>query len=262
VNAPSQRTLLPHEHGAYGQLIMPLLTALAIGRPGVSSLALAAAAILGFIAHEPLLVVVGQRGLRAREQDRGRARRLLVLLGALTLACGALGLALAPAAARWAALFPLLLAAGVALLVVKKLEKTAAGEIVVAMALSSAGLAVALAGGAPLSWAVAAWITWILAFAAATLAVQVVLVRARSRGERDPGPLAAVTTIAIVALAFSLAARAALPWAAPLALAPVAGMSLALSLFRISPRRLREIGWAMVGASVLTMLLLVVGLRA
>ncbi len=53
---------------------MPLLTALAIGRPGISPLALTAAAVLGFVAHEPLLVAVGHRGRRAREQDGRRAR--------------------------------------------------------------------------------------------------------------------------------------------------------------------------------------------
>ncbi len=261
MNTPPPRTLVPQEHGAYGQLIMPLLTALAIGRPGIASLALTAATVLVFVAHEPLLVVVGQRGRRAHQQDGARAARRLAWLGGFALACGALGIALAPPAARWAALLPPLLGAAVAVLVVKKLEKTAAGEVLVATALSSCGLSVALAGGAPVSWALATWITWILAFASATLAVQVVLVRARSKGERDPGPLAAAATVAIVALALGLARRAALPWAAALALAPVAAMSLALSLFHVSPRRLRQIGWAMVGASILTMVVLVVGLR-
>jgi hypothetical protein len=98
VETAPQRTLVPREHGAYGQLAMPLLTALAIGRPGISALALTAAVVLAFVAHEPLLVAVGQRGPRALELDGARARRRLVWLGALVLACGALGLALAPPA--------------------------------------------------------------------------------------------------------------------------------------------------------------------
>ncbi len=256
-----RRTLVPHEHGAYGQLAMPLVTGLALGRPGVASFALAAAAVLGFVAHEPLLVALGQRGRRAREVDGARARRLLAWLLAATAALGAVGLALAPSAARWAALVPPALGAGVAALAWRRLEKTVGGEILVAAALSSCSLPVALAGGAPLAWAVSAWVTWVLAFSAATLAVQVLLVRARSKGERDPGTLAAGGTVVLLAAAFGAAATGRLPPASPLALLPMAALTLALSLLHVSPRRLREVGWAMVGASALTMVVLVAGLR-
>jgi hypothetical protein len=75
------RTLVPHEHGAYGQLAMPLLTALALGRPGAASLLLTYAIVVAFVAHESLLVVLGQRGKRALEADAPRARRVLAILG-------------------------------------------------------------------------------------------------------------------------------------------------------------------------------------
>jgi len=255
------RTLVPHEHGAYGQLAMPLLTALAIGRPTLGSIALTAAIVTAFVGHESLLVALGQRGKRALELDGRRARRLLVRLGALAAACAAVGVALAPSAARLALVLPVALAAVVAWLVVRRLEKTTVGEIVVAAALSSGGLAVALAGGVPLSWALACWMTWVLAFAAATLAVQVVLVRARSKGRRDPGAVHAALAAALVGVAFAAAWWWEFPAAAPIALVPTALLSVTVCLARFSPRRLRELGWAMVGSSVLTMVILVVGLR-
>jgi len=257
---PPTRTLIPHEHGAYGQLIMPLLTALAIGRPRLASAALTVALVAAFVAHESLLVVLGQRGKRALEADAPRARRLLALLGGLALLSGALGVAAAPQVARWALLLPAMLAVAVAWLVLRRLEKTVAGELLVGAALSSGGLAVALAGGAPLAWAIACWVTWVLAFAAATLAVHVVLERARSKGRRDPGLAHAAAAAALLAGAFA-ASRAGLSFAAPVALLPTALLSVAVCLARFSPRRLRELGWAMVGSSVLTMVLLVVGLR-
>jgi len=99
VSAPGERSLLPQEHGAYGQLAMPLLTGLALGRPTPAGLTLAAAAVLGFVAHEPLLVALGRRGRRALDEDGGRARRLLVRLGTLSLVLGAVGVALSPPAA-------------------------------------------------------------------------------------------------------------------------------------------------------------------
>ena len=146
--AAKRRSMLPHEHGAWGQLAMPLLTALAIGRPGAASLLLTTAVVLAFVAHEPLLVLLGQRGQRARKEDGPRAGRWLGALAALAAVTGLLGIAVAPAAARLALLLPAALAALVGWLVSRKLEKTVAGEIAVAAALASAGYAVALAGGA------------------------------------------------------------------------------------------------------------------
>ena len=44
----------PREHGAYVQLLAPLLAALVAGRPTVAAGAWCVAAIAGFLAHEPL----------------------------------------------------------------------------------------------------------------------------------------------------------------------------------------------------------------
>jgi hypothetical protein len=38
-------------------------------------------------------------------------------------------------------------------------------------------------------------------------------------------------------------------------------ISMAVCLARVSPRRLRPLGWALVGSSVVTLAVLVVGLR-
>jgi hypothetical protein len=255
-----RRSLLPHEHGAWGQLAMPLLTALAIGRPSAAALLLTVASLLAFVAHEPLLVLLGQRGRRARDEDGARARQWLLVLGGLAAANGGAGILLASPAARLALLLPVALAAVVAALVVKRLEKTAAGEIVVAAALASAGWAVALAGGAAPSAALASLLAWILAFAAATLAVQVILVRVRSKGARDPGRRNA-TFAALLAVGGVALAAAGLPRVLPLAIAPTVAFSIAVCLARVSPKRLRELGWALVGSSVVTLVILVAGLR-
>ena len=259
--AAPTRTLVPHEHGAYGQLLMPLVTALAVTRLTAPALWLALALVLAFLAHESLLVVVGQRGKRALETDGPRAARLLGWLGGAAVASAAVGLAFAPAAARWAFLASAALGVAVGWLVLRRLEKTLGGEVLVAAALASGGLTVALAGGAAVTVAVACWVTWVLAFGAATLAVQVVLVRARSKGQRDPGPAHAAVAIALLACAFAAVPLLGFPRAAAVALVPTGGLSVAVCLAHFSPKRLRELGWAMVGSSVLTMIILVVGLR-
>jgi hypothetical protein len=251
---------VPHEHGAWGQLAMPLLTALAIGRPTVAALLLTAAVVLAFVAHEPLLVLLGHRGARAKAESGARARRWLAVLGALAAAAGAAGIVLAPGAARIALLLPAALAAAVAWLVLRRLEKTITGEIVVAAALASAGYAVALASEVAPDAALAALLAWILAFAAATLAVQVILVRVRSKGAEDPGPRHAVLA-ALLAVAAAALSWAGLPKALALATAPTAIFSIVVCLARFSPKRLRELGWALVGASTVTLAILVAGLR-
>jgi hypothetical protein len=254
------RPLIPHEHGAWGQLVMPLAAALAIGRPGLAAGLVAAGLVLAFVAHEPLLVLLGHRGARVRAEDGPRARRWLAGLGAGAALCGGVGLALAPAAARWAALVPLALAGAVAVLVRARREKTVLGEAAVAAALASAAGVAALAAGAAPRAALAATLAWILAFAAATLGVHVILARARSRGARDPGPAHAAGVAALGALAVGLH-LAGLPAALPLAAAPAMLVAAAACLARISPRRLRPLGWALVGASAVALLVLVIGLR-
>jgi hypothetical protein len=259
--APARRSLFPQEHGAYGQLFAPLLTALAIGRPSLSAAALALSAALGFFAYEPARVALGQRGSRVREEHGRRAGWLLLFLAAGAALSGAMGLALAPPVARWAALPALALAGGAALVVHRRLEMTMPGEVAIAVALSSIGLPVALAGGAPLSHALACWAIWAAAFVSAVVAVQVLLWRTRARGGRSPGPLAAAVPLGIAVAAWLLAARGTLPWAGPVALAPMTALSLALCLLPIAAQRLRQVGWTIMAASLATMLLLVLGLR-
>ncbi len=252
---------MPREHGAYGQLAMPLLGGLAVGRPGAPALALVLAFVLAFAAHEPLLVVLGQRGKRMRSQEGARAARLLAALVAAIALSGGLGIALAPPAARAA----LALASGLGVVVTamawRKLEKTTAGEILVATTFAACGAVVALAGGAPLQRASALFVIWVLAFTSAIIAVRSLLLFIKTKGERDRRQLAAAFVVALLALAFAASARAVLPPAAAVAFAPMAIASFVVCVVRVPPRRLRTVGWAIVGSSALTLALLVAGLR-
>jgi hypothetical protein len=254
-------SLLPREHGAWGQLAMPLATGLALGRPGAGALLLACGVVLAFLAHEPLLVVLGQRGRRVRDEVGALAARRLLRLGLAAVAAGTLGLALAPPAARLAALAPAALALAVAPLVAWRLEHTAAGEILVAAALSAAGVPVALAGGAPAGWAWATAVTWLASFAAATLPIHAALLWARTKGARELRPLAAAGAGAIAAAAVAAGAAGALPWPAALGVLPTALAAATAALLRVPPQRFTAVGWSLVGASVATLLVLVVGFR-
>ncbi len=80
--------LLPREHGAYAELGFPLLSGLVLGSPGAASWLFVAAAILLFLANEPLVILLGVRGRRAREEMGPAARRLVLGLGGLGAAAG------------------------------------------------------------------------------------------------------------------------------------------------------------------------------
>ncbi len=258
--ATARRNLLPHEHGAYGQIAMPLACGLALGRPGPAAFLLAAGAFAGFLAYEPLLVATGRRGRRARDEDGARAVRLAFrLAAAATLLAGA-GLFLSPPAARLAAVVPPLLAAVVALLVRLELERTVAGEVAVAVALSSAGFPVAVAAGATVAAAAAAWVAWILGFAATTLAVEVVLARARAPA-RDPGLPAMGAVLLLQGIAVALSALRIAPWTVPAAVAPLALSSLTVIGLRVPASRLRRVGWGALTGSVVALVVLLAGLR-
>jgi len=255
-----RRALVPHEHGAWGQMVLPLASGLALGRFTAATLLLALSVVLLFVAHEPFLVSLGHRGRRLELEEGDRAVRWAAALAALAAAAGAAGLWLAPPAARPWALPPLALAGAVAWLSWRRSEKTVAGEIAVASALASAAAMVARAGLAQGAAALAVALAWIISFAAATLAVHAVLKRARMKGARDPGarPAAGVALLGAAAIGLALAG---LPRTLPLAVSPTVLLSAGVCLAPVSARRLRPLGWALVGSSLLTLAVLWAGLR-
>jgi hypothetical protein len=241
---------------------MPLLSALLVAGATPAALLLLVATALGFLAHEPGLVVLGHRGVRAGREDGPRARRVLRRLLLAAAVAGGAGLGLSPPAARWALLLPAALAAAVVVLVVAGRERSLAGELTVVAALASSGLAVALAAGAPVRAAVAATATWVLAFATSVFAVQVVLARALSKGSRNLGTRHALAVVLVGAGGPAAAALGGLGWVVGAAVAPTAALSLLVCLVPFGARQLRTLGWSLVASSTATLLVLALGLRA
>jgi hypothetical protein len=73
------RALLPKEHGAYGQIAFPLVTVFVVTGVSPAGVLLTAAAVAGFLAHEPAAIVLGARGPRARRELSSAATRSLAL---------------------------------------------------------------------------------------------------------------------------------------------------------------------------------------
>jgi hypothetical protein len=252
--------MIPKEHGAYGQLLVPALTAMAIGRPSIAAFSLAAASVAAFIAHEPLLVVLGRRGERLRRDERGRAARWLFASAAIALATGAVATLTFPAAGRWTLLVPVALACVAALSIALGRERTTAGEIAAAAALASVSLPVAVASMATVEAALACTAAFVAGFAAATLGVRAVIGRGQRRAES--GRAAAIgAIIGTFATMEVLAIGHVLLPAAMWAFAPVCIVALTVAVAAPPPRYLREIGWTLVAATALTGVILVAAVR-
>ena len=253
--------LIPREHGAYGQLLMPLAVALVIGGVTAGALALATAAVSAFLAHEPLLVLLGHRGGRASREQAVAARRSLLLFGVVALVAGSLAVALVPLRARPALVVPVVLAFGAAGLAALGHERTTGGEVVVALALTSVSFPVVMAGGVPVQSAATVAAVFAAAFVSATVAVRAVIAHA-TKSSHGPGRTFAAAVVTFLALGLvTTAVYGGIARAAIWAVAPACVFALVLVATMPSPRHLRRIGWTLVGATAAAAVVLIAALR-
>lgn len=250
--------LFPREHGAYGQLGFPLATALLAGAPTPAALLLVAAFIGAFIAYEPALVLLGQRGPRARRELGSAAARTFAWTGTIAIVGGVAGAWLMPAPVRWTVLAPAAFALATIPLIVQRAQKTAAGELHVALTLASCALPVGAAAGMRPQEAAGLWFVLTLGFWAATLAVRAIIARQR----REPTALLRAGALLLAAaspwIATAIAGKFLLhPWLW-IATLPLSGLATVLAAFPPPARRLREAGWALIAASAIATAILVV----
>jgi hypothetical protein len=254
------RSLLPREHGAYGQLALPLMTALAIARPTAVALGFTSAFVAAFLAHEPALVVAGLRGTRARREDGPRALGWLALAGLVVALSGGAAFARSSSVGRAAVMVPVALAGLLVAFIAAKQERSTAGEITAAAALSGTAFPVAIAGGLPVASALIAWLVWALGLAVVTVAVRGVIAHARRQLDGSLW-LRALPAVALAVSAGALAATRLLPLGASLAIAPFCAAAAGLCAYPPPVKQMRVVGWSLVAASVLTAVILIVALR-
>jgi hypothetical protein len=243
----------PKEHGAYGQLLFPLVTSLAVGGSTIPALLAAVAAAGLFVSHEPLLVLIGQRGPRAARETGRRAAVWWTLSIVIAAAAGLAAFWLAPLGTRDAFLWPLLPMAvtGAALLLGR--EKTTTGELAVAATFASFAVLVCRLSGAPMSTAAAVALTFFGISSANVLAVRTVILRVRGGGDpaavRRTRRLFFAVTGTMLMILLAGAVRGALPWAPLAAVAPSWTVSTAIALNPPAPTQLRRIGWRLMATS-------------
>jgi hypothetical protein len=251
--AIKERSLAPREHGAYGQLLFPLVVAHVTARPNLAGALFTVAALAAFLGHEPWLVLLGRRGPRITRELRPRARRVLGLCATVALASMIGGLAVAPPGAWHAMLLPAVLTPVVALFIAWDAERTLVGELVVAATLPALAVPIAIAGHVEPSRAFASWAVWTLGSAAATGAVRAVIAHLKQ-------PLSALQRAAlplgVLGAAGVLSALQVLDAKAIVALVPMLEVTAVAALLAPHPRHLKTVGWALVVATAITGVLL------
>lgn len=247
--------LIPREHGAYAELGFPLLSGLLVASPGWAASLFVLAAILFFLANEPVVVLVGARGKRLQSELAPEARKQLALLATLGALAGLAAMVLAPAPARWLSLVPGAFALALVPVVRSKNLKSLPGEALAAAAFSAMHLPVAAAGGASGVMLWAPPVMWFATTMVATFCVHAI--KARVLGDK-PWVVPLASWSAPVALALALAVAVFYPAARLVAIAaclPLAG-TIVLNRLALSPKKLKQVGWTVVAANSLAVTLL------
>jgi hypothetical protein len=252
--------VFPKEHGAYGQLLFPLLTALAVGRRTPAALLLTGAAVFAFIAHEPLLVLLGQRGPRAAREQRSRAVAWFTAaaIAAAVLAAAAIVEMRPGVSLTGALLVPVALGLVLAIVIVSRREHTVAGEILAALTFASLAFPVARAAGAAQIVALTCAAIFAGIFVPSTVCVHAVIARTRrppAIAARAAGVLTAIGSVAALWLLGRSDVVSNLSFAAAV---PACLVSLLAALAVRSAKRLRAIGWSLIVTTLMASALLVV----
>ncbi len=247
---------LPREHGAYGQMAFPLVTAFGVAGVSAGGLLMATAVIAAFLAHEPAAVRLGQRGVRAAREYGPGAARWLGACTAIALGAGIGAALVLEPSIRWSLAVPLLPALVLIGAMAQGREKSWYGETAAALAFAGAAVPVVLAAGAPpaAAWQVA--VPFALLFATTTLAVRVVILRVRGGGnpQATAATRGAVVTVSLSALLgiAGLAAARVVPSSMLIAAAPGLATAIVVAARPPSATRLRLLGWSLVTVSTLT----------
>ena len=263
----TERKMIPREHGAYAELLFPIATVFLAGAPTTSTVLLAIAGIAAFLANEPLLVLVGDRGTRLQRTESDRAKRALLVFALVAVGAGIAGVLTAPASAQIAVILPVLLGGGVFLIAVQGLERSMFGQGLAAAALSSVAVPLGLSAGLSVTASFSVALIWAVTALLGTSIVRLTVARTKAKTKEEMASVAFKRTLLIAACLLVIGVGVAAPFGKSIGLwvlaaaVPVAVVVLIMAVFRPTSHRLRMMGWSLVGASLLSLIAVVTALR-
>lgn len=253
-------SLWPREHGAYAQVGVALVSALALA-PGFRSLAQALLIATCFLASEPVLILMGGRGAAGLAERKDAALRRLATLGVAATLALSVGWKDLPVAYAWSLLPPALLGLGLFGLFLAKLERTAGGEVLAAWAFAAATPSVVLLGGGGPRRAVLLALLLAGLFTLGTAVVHGHLMGLRKGGSGAPRCAAFLLGGVLAAGAWGLASKGVLPRMATAVFLPMTLAALGIWVSPPAPRHLKRVGWAAAGCALAGGLVAVAALR-
>ena len=263
----AQRKMVPREHGAYAELLFPIVTVFLGGSPTTSTWLLAVGAVACFLANEPLLVLFGQRGTRTKREESDHAKRALLIFVLLALGTGVAGLLLATTVVQYAVGVPLLLGVGLVMLAMQGLERSMVGEALAASTLSSVAIPLGLSAGLGLTSTLAVALIWLVTSLLGTAVVRLTVARTKAKTDEDLACVRFKRALLVLACLAVIAVGVAAPYGSRVGLwvlaaaVPVAVVVLAMAVLQPTARRLRLMGWSLVAANLCSLIAVVTTLK-
>ena len=263
----AQRKMVPREHGAYAELLFPIVTVLLGGSPTTSTWLLAIGAIACFLANEPLLVLFGQRGTRTKREESERAKRALLVFALVALGTGIAGLLLAAPVVQYAVGVPLLLGVALVMLAIQGLERSMVGEALAASTLSSIAVPLGLSAGLDLASTLAVALIWLVTSLLGTAVVRLTVARTKAKSDEELACVRFKRALLILVSLAVIAVGVAAPYGSRVGLwilaaaVPVAVVVLVMAVLQPTARRLRLMGWSLVAANLCSLIAVVTTLK-
>ena len=263
----AQRKMVPREHGAYAELLFPIVSVFLGGLPTTSTWLLAVGAIACFLANEPLLVLVGQRGTRTKREESDRAKRALLIFVLVALGTGVAGILLATTTVQYAVGVPLVLGVGLVMLAMQGLERSMMGEALAASTLSSIAIPLGLSAGLSLASTLAVALIWLVTSLLGTAVVRLTVARTKAKTDEDLARVRFKRALLVLVCLGVIAVGAAAPYGSRVGLwvlaaaVPVAVVVLVMAVLQPTARRLRLMGWSLVAANLCSLIAVVTTLK-
>ena len=263
----AQRKMVPREHGAYAELLFPIVTVLLGGSPTRTTWLFAIAAIAAFLANEPLLVLFGQRGTRMQREDSDRAKRALLVFALVAIGAGVAGLLITTPPVQYSVIGPLLLGLLLVMLAIQGLERTMFGEALAAATLSSIAIPLGLSAGLSLGVSLAIAAIWTLTSLMGTAVVRLTVARTKAKTDEDRKRVRLERALLIFVCLLVLGVGAGALFGSQTgslilaAAIPVALVVLGMAIFPPTARRLRLLGWSLVAANLCSLIAVVTTLK-